>query len=222
MTATARKVEAALGADEGAFPREMTVDEWADMDEDEPGELVDGQLVEDEVPDFDHEAIVMWLVVMIGNWLLPRGGFAAASEAKYALGPKRGRKPDVSVFLPGGAVPPRHGAVHLPPDIMVEVISRRPRDVRRDRIDKSIDYAAFGVRFYWLIQPSARLVEIYELQAGGGYLKVLAASTGTIAVPGCQDLVLDLDALWAHVARLAPASGKVTTIRKTAKKAARR
>jgi Uma2 family endonuclease len=209
-------------------PPPLSLEAWAAMDEDEPGELVDGQLVEEEVPEFDHESIVAWLVVMLGGWLLPRGGFVFASEAKFAVAPKCGRKPDVSVFLPGGAVPPRRGVGRVPPDIMVEVISRRPRDVRRDRIDKALDYAAFGVRYYWMIHPAARTLEIYELQPAGGYLRLVAVAGGTIDVPGCPELRLDLDALWASVARLGPAEEEPTptppkTIRRTAaKKAAKR
>jgi Uma2 family endonuclease len=210
-------------AEEAALP-EMTIEQWADMDEDEPGELLDGQLVEEEEPDFEHEAIVAWLVAMCFGWVLPRGGFAVASGVKFAVAPKHGRKADVSVYLPGGAVPPRHGVVRVPPDIMVEVISRRPRDVRCDRIEKFVEYAAFGVRYYWLIQPNARTVEIYELQPAGRYLWILGASSGAIDVPGCPELRLDLDALWAYVARLAKpkAASTVTRLRKVKKTAPRR
>jgi Uma2 family endonuclease len=212
-TATAQKLT----------PAEMTVEQWADLDEDEPGELVDGQLVEEEVPDFEHETIVLWLAAAFLGWVLPRGGFAVASDAKFAVGSKRGRKPDVAVYLPGGAVPPRHGAARVPPDIMVEVISRRPRDARRDRIEKLAEYAAFGVRYYWIIQPNARTVEIYELQPGSRYLRILGASGGTIDVPGCPELRLDLDAMWAHVARLAePQTAKVVRLPRAKKQAAKR
>src|SRR5262249_6879565 len=154
-----------------------------------------GQLLEDEVPDVEHEEIVIWLVGLFLPWLLPRGGFVLSSEAKFAVTSKRGRKSDVSVYLPGGAVPPRHGVVRVPPDIMVEVVSRRPRDVRRDRIEKLTEYAAFGVRYYWIIQPSVRTVEVYELQSSGGYLRIVSASGGAIDVPGCPELRADLDAL---------------------------
>jgi Uma2 family endonuclease len=179
----------------------MSLDEWASLPEDQPGELVDGQLVEEEVPDFDHESVVTWLIVLLGAWILPRRGFVFASEGKFALRPGLGRKPDISVFFPGGAVPPRHGPGRVAPDILVEVISSSARDVRRDRIDKAADYAAFGVRFYWLIDPDDRTFEIFELQAGG-YLRVLAASEGALDVPGCAGLRLDLDALWAEIERL--------------------
>jgi hypothetical protein len=49
------------------FGQRMTEDEWIDMDEDEPGELVDGILVEEEMPDVRHEVIVAWFIQMLMN-----------------------------------------------------------------------------------------------------------------------------------------------------------
>jgi hypothetical protein len=46
----------------GTSGGEMTLAEGAAMDEDEPGELVEGRLVEEEVPDVVHELCVTWLV----------------------------------------------------------------------------------------------------------------------------------------------------------------
>lgn len=182
--------------------RAMSLEEWASLPEDEPGELVDGQLVEEEVSDFGHESAAAWLLIFVGPWVLANGGLAFGSDAKFALRPGLGRKADMSVFLPGSAVPPRHGPGRAPPDIVVEVISSDARDVRRDRIDKAAEYAAFGVRFYWLVDPDDRTFEIFELDARSRYVRVVAASNGTIDVPGCEGLKLDLDALWAYVARL--------------------
>lgn len=182
----------------------MSLAEWAALPEDDEGELVDGQLVEEEVPDAAHESIVAWLVVVLWRWAVPHGGFVFGSEMKFAVRPRRGRKPDLSVYLPGGPIPHRRGAVRVPPGIVVEVISASPRDVRRDRIEKPDDYAGFGVRFYWLVDPSARTLEIFELGADGRYARALGASQGIIDVPGCHELRLDLDALWAEVDRLGP------------------
>jgi Uma2 family endonuclease len=184
----------------------MTIEQWADMPEDDPGELVAGRLVEEEDPDFGHEGIVAALIVTLRPWVRPRGGFVFGSGGKFAVGPGHGRKPDVSVFLPGGAVPPRVGAARVPPDIMIEVISRTAADARRDRIEKALAYAAFRVRFYWLIDPyaRARALEIFELNVAQRYHRVLCASAGLVSVPGCQGLHLDLDALWAEVDQLGP------------------
>lgn len=184
---------------------ELTLAEWFDLPEDEPGELVDGRLVEEEVPDFVHEVLVMLLGRLLGNWVSPLGGAVVGSETKLAVGRDRGRKPDLSVYLPGSTLPPRRGPIRVPPGIAVEVISPKPRDTRRDRVDKIGDYAAFGVAYYWIVDPELHSLEILELGADGRYVHALAATSGVIdSVPGCEGLVLDLDALWAEVERLAP------------------
>jgi Uma2 family endonuclease len=186
------------------LPR-LTDAQWATLGEDEAGELVDGVLEEEEVPDWTHEVAVAWLVAVLRAWVTPRGGFAAGSEAKYLLHQGRGRKPDVSVFLPGTKPPPRRGAVRRPPDIMVEVVSPTPRDIRRDRMEKMVEYAQFGVRYYWLVDPEARLFEIHELGDDGRYAWVLGASSGSVTeIPGCEGLELDLGSLWAEIKRLGP------------------
>lgn len=181
-------------------PRRMSLDEWAALSEDEPGELVDGELVEDEVSDFDHEEVVTWLMLAVGAWVMARGGRIYASDGKYAVRRDRGRKADLSVFLPGTRLPPKQGASTAPPDIMVEVISSDPRDERRDRVEKAAEYAAFGVRWYWLVDLDVRSFEIHEL-ADGRYGRAMERSSGVIDVPGCEGLRLDLDALWAYVER---------------------
>jgi Uma2 family endonuclease len=196
-------MSAAAAAVQQPEERRMSLDDWASLPEDEPGELVDGRLVEEEVADNDHEGVVGWLVFTLWGWAVPRGGFVLPADSKLALRVGLGRKPDVSVYLPGGAVPPRRGPGRAPPDIIVEVISSTACDVRRDRIEKAEEYAAFGVRFYWLIDPDDRTFEMFELDAHGRYVRVRGASEGVIDALGCDGLRLDLDDLWAQIDRLA-------------------
>jgi Uma2 family endonuclease len=107
------------------------------------------------------------------------------------------------VYLPGGPPLPRRGLVRMPPDVAVEVVSPTARDRRRDRSEKAGDYAAFGVRWYWLIDPARRSIDILAL-GDGRYDLVVTASAGVLGdVPGCEGLLLDFDALWAEVDRLA-------------------
>src|SRR5215203_2427198 len=56
--------------------RSLTLEEWAGLDEDTPGELVDGRLEEEEMPTFLHEAVVAWLLWALRSWVVPLGGIA--------------------------------------------------------------------------------------------------------------------------------------------------
>ncbi len=188
---------------EAITPHELSLDEWFALPENEPGELVNGRLEKEEVPDYLHEFLVTYLGSMLFGWIFPRGGLVAASDAKFAISPQRGRKPDLTVYLPGSQRPPARGLIAVPPDIAIEIVSPRPRDGRRDRIEKPADYAAFGIRYYWLLDPQLRSLEILELDPTGRYATALAATGGNLTqIPGCQELVIDLDAIWAELDRL--------------------
>jgi Uma2 family endonuclease len=177
----------------------MTLEEWADLDEDIEGELVDGLLEEEEMATFLHEIVVMWLAQALRAWARRRHGYVAGSEAKIAVGPRRGRKPDLSVYLRGKTPALADTLVRTPPHLVVEVVSPRPRDARRDRVEKISDYARAGVSYYWILDPQLRTLEILERGASGRYRVVLGRSGGKLRIPGCPGLLLSLDDLWAEV-----------------------
>ena len=177
----------------------MTVEEWADLDEDIEGELVDGILEEEEMATFLHELVVMWLARTLGIWAHRRQAYIAGSDTKIAVGSRRGRKPDLSIYLPGQAPALADSLVRVPSHLVVEVISPRPRDARRDRVEKIGDYAGAGISYYWILDPQLRTLEVLELESSAQYRVVKACSCGKVRIPGCPGLVLNLDELWAEV-----------------------
>ncbi len=76
----------------------MTLEQWASLDEDEPGEVVDGLLEEDEVPSAIHE-LVVWLIGMLRAWTpadTESRALVMGSGVKFAVGKNRGRMSDVA------------------------------------------------------------------------------------------------------------------------------
>jgi len=186
----------------------MTLEEWADLDDEVEGELVDGLLEEEEVADFLHEIVVSWLNARLLAWVNRRRGRVTGSEAKLAIGPRRGRKPDLSVFLSGRMPALRDTLVRVAPHVVIEVVSPRPRDARRDRVDKLRDYARSGVQYYWIVDPQLRSLEVFERGNDGRYAVALTATRGRVRVPGCPGLTLDLDAAWEWVDEADRAHGR--------------
>jgi Uma2 family endonuclease len=191
----------AASVDQLLGPR-VTLEEWMTLPEDVPGEFVDGRLVEEEVPDYLHEVLVAWLARVLGDWAERVGAIIGASEAKFTLSSNRGRKADLTVYFAGRRPPPR-GVITVPPDLAVEIVSPSPRDQRRDRVEKMEEYARFGIRFYWLVDPQQRTVDIYEQGVDGSYTRCVEAGSGSLQdVPGCPGLTLDLDAMWSKIGAL--------------------
>ena len=85
----------------------VTIEQWANLDEDDPGEFIDGRLEEEEMPSVLHEAVALWLARLLGAWLGPRGGMAFGAELKLIVAKGRGRKADASAYFPGRRLPSR-------------------------------------------------------------------------------------------------------------------
>lgn len=92
--------------------------------------------------------------------------------------------------------PPRAAAVELAPDWVCEVLSPGSRNVRRDRLLKADAYHLAGVAHYWLIDPLARLVEVFE-HAEVGWTRTHAVSGDEPArLPPFDAVALQLSEWW--------------------------
>lgn len=98
--------------------------------------------------------------------------------------------------MAGTPLPPANGIITQPPDIAIEIVSPTPRDCRRDRVEKLVDYSAFRVRYYWIGDPQFRSLEILRLGAQGRYEHLLGATEAQVDIPGCEGFVVDLDEVW--------------------------
>ena len=101
--------------------------------------------------------------------------------------PRNDYEPDISFFGMAKASLITPDTLRFPiPDLIVEVLS--PSTEVRDRGIKFADYAAHGVREYWIVDPLAETVELHRL-VGTEYAPAQRQSDGLLgsdALPGFQ------------------------------------
>jgi Uma2 family endonuclease len=174
-----------------------TWDDFVMLDEDDLRELIDGELVEVEVPTGIHEFIVAMLVHRLMGWALPRrAGFALASGFKVRITNRRGVMPDVQFFRAGSRDAERRpqGLVGGHPDLVVEVVS--PSSARYDRVIKLRYYASIGVPEYWIIDPGARTLERLVLREQTYLIAEVASDDDVLRPQSFEELEIPLSELW--------------------------
>ena len=123
-----------------------TWDDFVALEEDDLRELIDGELVEVEVPTFGHEEIVLTLGYFLRAWIKAgHGGRVVGSGYKVRVSDRRGVMPDLQFYRQGNDAPAdqEQGLVHGRADLLVEVVS--PSSRRYDRVTKLRWYAQLGV-----------------------------------------------------------------------------
>jgi Uma2 family endonuclease len=161
-------------------------------------ELWDGVVVEGEVTNYRHQETLFWWRLALDGWVRAKGG-RLWLDGGVKFGPHDVRGPDLMAWWSGQPFDPDRmlgGA----PDLAIEIVSPRPRDVRRDREEKLVDYCAHGIPHYWIVEPLHRVFEAYlrhpAAQRRWEYRRTVLATTGVVEVMGFRGLALDLDACW--------------------------
>jgi Uma2 family endonuclease len=163
-------------------------------------ELVDGVVVEGEMPNRRHQIVLLRLQQLLDPWATAKGGGTWA-DAELRLNAHNVRQPDLIAWWSQQTVP-LDGQMTDTPELVVEIMSARPRDVRRDADEKRAQYCAFGVPHYWIIEPLHHQFEallrkhgrLGDGTVGWYYDRMQFAVRGTITP--LVGPVLDLDALF--------------------------
>ena len=171
-------------------------DDFVALDDDDRRELIDGELVEVEVPNEIHEHIVALLSFFLTTWARSGGrGHALGSGYKIRIDAHRGVMPDVQFFRDGNpAVGQYAGLARGRPDLAVEIIS--PSSRRYDRVKKLAWYAQIGVPEYWIVDADARTIERLILSRARYVVDGSAEGVATFAPKTFAGLAIPLSELW--------------------------
>ncbi len=140
--------------------------QWAG--EDVVAEWVDGEVILTIPPKKQHQAIVVFLSTLLGIFLeLTELGKVLVSPFEIFL-PTRpaSREPDIIVVTRQRLENLSEERFTGAPDLVVEVVSED--SVRRDRVEKFLEYEREGVREYWLVdsRPGHVAVDVFTLEQG--------------------------------------------------------
>lgn len=180
---------------------------WADfvaLADHDRRELIDGELVEVDVPTLAHERVITKLLAPIDTWTERHGGMVLPSGYKIRISERRGVMPDIQVYFAGNEpdIEQNEGLVRGRPDLAVEVIS--PTSRRYDRIVKLGYYLAIAVPEYWLVDPEARTLERFLFTKKGYVIGSVHEEDAVLRPPTFRGLKIALSNLWLRPAKRPP------------------
>ncbi len=127
-------------------------------------ELIDGEIVAMPAKGWQHD-IVRTLLAKRWSSRCPVA-VAIASETPLSLDPETASEPDIIVF-PAPLLSP-----DVTGDSMLLVVEISDNGVSHDAVVKSVVYAAFGVREYWVIDARRRVTTVHRELGEAGYADV--------------------------------------------------
>jgi Uma2 family endonuclease len=166
-----------------AAVRLLTVQDFMDIPEGPPYyQLIEGDLFMMPPPGAFHQDIAGNVHFIFRSYLKKR------PIGKVSIAPYGVFLDDINVFLPDLFFVTKsrlklfskrgfEGA----PDLVVEILS--PGTSRFDRTSKKIVYARSGVREYWLIDPEAEEVQVFDLASDSEEARAIFGRDGTFTTP---------------------------------------
>jgi len=160
-------------------------------------ELYEGEPIVVPSPNIRHQIVVSNLHDLLREYAQNTHGLALVSPLDIVLSQYDVLQPDAVYFGPE-----KRGllvlteAAHAVPDLAVEVLSRSTE--LRDRGRKMTLLARYGLPEYWIVDPSAQIVEVYALAAGDLRLDRAYERDQAFDSPGLRGLRVRAGRMWLN------------------------
>lgn len=167
---------------------------YAQIDEDHKVEFINGATIFQSPVKLRHNEAARSLLVLLSVFSAKHDLGLVGFEKLLVSLTRNDYEPDICFFRQEIAATFSPDQMHFPaPDFVAEVLS--PSTEAVDRGVKFTDYAAHGVREYWIIDPDAQVVEQYVL-ADGAYTLQTKARSGEIASTAVAGFSIPIRALF--------------------------
>ncbi len=157
-------------------------------------ELVDGEIIASPSPTPRHSAADSILRAMLVNHVRANALGRIFGDVDNVVSEFTVRRPDIFYFSTNRLHLVTADAIKGPPDLCIEIIS--PSSHRTDRSKTLLEYAAFGVAYYWIIDPKAKTAEAFALVDGRYALTGNGSGDQTVHFSPFPELEIPLGELW--------------------------
>lgn len=176
---------------------QLTYDDYVSLPADgRRYEILDGELAVTPAPTTKHQMVsrnLEW--VLHGHAREMGSGTVLDAPIDVILSPVTVVQPDLLFVRSGREAIVKERGIEGAPDLIVEILS--PSSMRQDRVVKAALYARSGVAHYWIVDPEARTVELYEIEAEAYRLIRKATAQDILRPPLFPGLEIDLGEIWA-------------------------
>jgi len=165
-------------------------------DEDTRAEWVEGEVIMLSPASRRHQEIFRFLSSILGLYVQARdlGTVLTAPFQMYLEKLQRGREPDL-LFISKDRLPLlKETYLDGPADLVIEIVS--PESQLRDQREKRAEYAAAGIKEYWLIDPDRQEFELNRLDRQGRYHPVAPDPQGFYPSEVLPGFKLKTEWLW--------------------------
>lgn len=163
-------------------------------------EFINGAVVEHMPTKLQHALVILRVMRLVSAFIQTRQLGVVVAEQALVATTRNDYAPDICFWTAEQAAAFRGDQTVYPvPSFVCEVLS--PTTASQDRGVKFEDYAAHGVREYWIIDPDAKTIEQYLLN-DGRYELACKVNNGTIASPMIQGFSMPVEAAFDDDANL--------------------
>ncbi len=164
------------------------------IEESKKMEFINGEILFQSPAKLRHTNSVKLLTTLLSTFVIKNNlGFVGSEKMLISL-TRNDYEPDICFFNKSKSQSFKSDQMQFPaPDIAVEVLS--PSTEKYDRETKFEDYAAHGIREYWIIDAEHEIIEQYFLQ-NEKYELLLKAKDGTIESVVLPDFKIKIRAVF--------------------------
>ena len=174
---------------------------YEDVREDQKAEFINGEVIVHSPVRIEHEFASSSLMRLMSIYVMAHQlGYVGHEKMMISLS-RNDYEPDVCFWGKAKSKKFKPKQTQFPaPDFIAEVLS--PSTENNDRTIKSEDYAAHGVKEYWIIDPAYQVVEQYFLDNGEYHLN-MKADSGILKSRTVKGFVIPVAALFDEAENLA-------------------